>query len=94
PGIKYELRACKQKPDESLRDYNRRFFAIKASCVPIPDSEVIDYFQEGMTDRSLFRDFGHNRPRDLEEFRAMVANWMDTDDQERERYGKRPVNTG
>ncbi|KAF8745039.1 hypothetical protein HU200_013449 [Digitaria exilis] len=94
PGSKYELRACKQKPDESLRDYNRRFFAIKASCVPIPDSEVIDYFQEGMTDRSLFRDFGHNRPRDLEEFRALVSNWMDTDDQERERYGKRPNNPG
>ncbi|KAF8725758.1 hypothetical protein HU200_020310 [Digitaria exilis] len=94
PGSKYELRACKQKPDESLRDYNRRFFAIKASCVPIPDSEVIDYFQEGMTDRTLFRDFGHNRPRDLEEFRALVSNWMDTDDQERERYGKRPNNPG
>nr|CAB3476548.1 unnamed protein product [Digitaria exilis] len=94
PGSKYELRACKQKPDESLRDYNRRFFAIKASCVPIPDSEVIDYFQEGMTDRSLFRDFGHNRPRDLEELRALVSNWMDTDDQERERYGKRSANPG
>nr|CAB3498769.1 unnamed protein product [Digitaria exilis] len=94
PGSKYELRACKQKPDESLRDYNRRFFAIKASCVPIPDSEVIDYFQEGMTDHSLFRDFGHNRPRDLEEFRALVSNWMDTDDQERERYGKRSANPG
>nr|CAB3492390.1 unnamed protein product [Digitaria exilis] len=94
PGSKYEFRACKQKPEESLRDYNRRFFAIKASCVPIPDSEVIDYFQEGMTDRSLFRDFGHKRPRDLEEFRALVSNWMDTDDQEQERYGKRSANPG
>nr|CAB3504581.1 unnamed protein product [Digitaria exilis] len=55
PDSKYELRACKQKPDESL----------------------------------LFRDFGHNRPRDQEEFRELVANWMDTDDQEREGYGKR-----
>nr|CAB3446762.1 unnamed protein product [Digitaria exilis] len=31
PGSKYKLRACKQKPDESLRDYNRQFFATKAS---------------------------------------------------------------
>nr|CAB3502309.1 unnamed protein product [Digitaria exilis] len=106
PGSKYELRACKKKSNESLCDYNRRFFAIKASCVPIPDSEVIDYFQEGMIDRSLFRDFGHNRPRDLEEFRELngsaTANAPQDDnkDQPRDSFKrngnnprKRPNNT-
>lgn len=29
---------------------------------------------------------------DLEEFCDMVAKWMDIDDQERDRYGKRPIN--
>lgn len=44
PGNKYDLRSCKQRHDESLREFNRRFWAIKATCVPIPDNEVTDYF--------------------------------------------------
>lgn len=77
---KYELQAIKQKPNESIRDYNRRFWEKKATCLPIPDSDVINIFQARMLDPDYYCQFGMNRPNNLEELHYMVGRWMDTDD--------------
>lgn len=52
-GNKYEHGSCKQKPDESLHKYNRRFWVKKATCIPIPNAEIINMFQNGMNNHTL-----------------------------------------
>ena len=44
PGSRYDLASCKQKPDEGLREYNRRFFEKKATYVFLSDHDIIDIF--------------------------------------------------
>ena len=45
---KYALSSCKQRSDESMREYNRWFWEKKSTCVQLSECEVIDIFQEGM----------------------------------------------
>lgn len=92
PGSKYELAVVKQKPDETLREFNKRFWDVNANCKPIPDSDVIDAFQNGMYDPSHFRSLGWNRSTIVDELAAILDRWMDTDDQEPIRYRKHSDN--
>ena len=52
-GNSWDIRGCQQKPNESLRDYVRRF---SKQCTELPsviDVEVINAFLEGTTCRNL-----------------------------------------
>ena len=86
---KYALSSIRQKSDESLREFNRRFWERKSTCVQLPEREVIDIFHEGLHDRDTYRKFAENRPKDFGELRDLVAKWADAEDQERDRFGKR-----
>jgi hypothetical protein len=53
PGNSWDLRSCTQKPDESLRDFIRRF---SKRCMELPSvaqSEIVHAFLEGTTCRDL-----------------------------------------
>jgi hypothetical protein len=49
PGNSWDLWACTQKPDESLRDFIRRFSKRCIELLSVAQSEIVHAFLEGMT---------------------------------------------
>jgi hypothetical protein len=67
PGNSWDLRACTQKPGESLRDFIRRF---SKPCTELPSmaqSKIVHAFVEGTTCRDLVRELGRSPPVDSNE---------------------------
>jgi hypothetical protein len=67
PGNSWDLRACTQKPDESLRDFIR---CLSKRCTELPSvaqSEIVHVFLEGTTCRDLVRELGRSPPVDSNE---------------------------
>ena len=58
PGNSWDLRGCRQKPNESLHDYVRRFSKQCTELPSVKDSEVISAFHLGTTCRDLVRELG------------------------------------
>jgi len=59
-------------PGETLRSYIKRFFDTRATIANVSDEDVIDYFHDGLTTQSLYRDFGRNRPETVVKLRDMM----------------------
>jgi hypothetical protein len=57
-GNSWDLRACTQKPGESLRDFIRRFSKCYTNLSSVAQSEVVHDFLEGTTCRDLVRELG------------------------------------
>jgi hypothetical protein len=53
PGNSWDLRSCRQQPEESLREYIRRFSKQCTELPNITDSDVIGAFLAGTTCRDL-----------------------------------------
>jgi hypothetical protein len=58
PGNSWDLRACTQKPDESLRDFIRRFSECCTELPSVAQSDIVHAFLEGTTCRDLVRELG------------------------------------
>jgi hypothetical protein len=67
PGNSWDLRACTQKPDESLRDFIRRFSKRCTELLSVAQSEIVHAFLEGTTCRDLVRELGRSPPVDSNE---------------------------
>jgi hypothetical protein len=67
PGNSWDLHACTQKPDESLRDFIRRFSKRCTELPSVAQSEIVHAFLEGMTCRDLVRELGRSPPADSNE---------------------------
>jgi hypothetical protein len=67
PGNSWDLRACTQKPDESLWDFIRRFSKRCTELPSIVQSEIVHAFLEGTTYRDLVRELGRTPPVDSNE---------------------------
>ena len=68
---------CKQEQGETIRSYIKRFFDTRATIANVADNDVIDYFHDGITVQSLYRDFGRNRPKTVVNLRDMMQSWAD-----------------
>jgi hypothetical protein len=58
PGNSWDLWSCRQQPEESLRDYIRRFSKQRTELPNITDSDVIGAFLAGTTCRDLVSKLG------------------------------------
>ena len=75
PGNSWDLSKCKQKSEETLREYARRFSKQRTELPHIPDHDVILAFISGTTSRDLVRELGWNRPQTVGELMDVVANY-------------------
>jgi hypothetical protein len=66
-GNSWDLRACIQKPDESLRDFIGRFSKLCTDLLSVTQSEIVHAFLEGTTCRDLVRELGRSPPVDSNE---------------------------
>jgi hypothetical protein len=67
PGNSWDLRAYSQKPDESLRDFIRRFSKRCTELPSVAQSEIVHAFLEGTTCRDIVRELGRSPPIDSNE---------------------------
>ena len=62
PGNSWDLKSCRQRPDESLRDFIRCF---SKQCTELPrigDSEIVQALLFGTSCRDLVQELGRNIP--------------------------------
>ncbi|KAF8728904.1 hypothetical protein HU200_018200 [Digitaria exilis] len=64
PRNTWDLRGCKQKPGESLRDFIRRFSKRCTKLPNITDAQIIHSFLESTTSYNLICKLGRNPPPD------------------------------
>ncbi|GJN40613.1 hypothetical protein PR202_gb29857 [Eleusine coracana subsp. coracana] len=64
PGNHFDLTWIKQKTDEPLRDYIKRFCTKKIEIPNVPDQQIITAFQEGIHSDDLVHEIGR-RNHDL-----------------------------
>jgi hypothetical protein len=67
PGNSWDLRACTQKPGESLRDFVLRFSKRCTELPSVAQSEIVHALLEGTTCRDLVRELGRSPPLDSNE---------------------------
>jgi hypothetical protein len=67
PGNSWNLRACTQKPGESLRDFIRRFSKRCTKLPSVAQSEIVHAFLEGTTYQDLVRELGRSPSVDSNE---------------------------
>jgi hypothetical protein len=67
PGNSWDLRACTQKPGDSLWDFIRRFSKRCTELPSVAQSEIVHAFLEGTTCRDLVRELGRSSPVDSNE---------------------------
>jgi len=72
PSTQNELRACKQKLDETFQQYYRRFAELRAQVYDITDREVIDHFANGIKYKWQFEKFYDDNPETVEEFKHTI----------------------
>jgi hypothetical protein len=82
PGNSWDLRACTQKPGESLRNFIRRF---SKRCTELPivaQSEIVHAFLEGTTCRDLVRELGRSPPVDSNELFDIATSFVSGEEAE------------
>jgi hypothetical protein len=106
PGNSWDLNSCKQEPDESLREYIRRFSKQCNSLPGVVDADVIGAFLSGTHWKTLVHKLGCQKPRTTHELLEIATNHIFGEEavgtvferdqcmaQEKRRYRDRPSST-
>jgi len=75
PGNSWDLRSCRQKPDESLRDFIRRFSKQCTELPNITDFDVIGAFIAGTTCKDLVHELGRKTPMSTSQLLDIATNF-------------------
>ena len=74
-----------QQPDESLRDYIKRYFANRNTITEADDRDVIYHFNEGLHNIELWRKMFESNPKTMGDMMMVVNKHADMEDAERAR---------
>ena len=80
PASIEQLRACRQKYDESMRTYIQRWNIIKNSAENISDERAIDAFVAGIRRKDLVEDLGRTNPKTISALMEIANRWADGED--------------
>ena len=80
PASLEELRACRQKHDESMRKYIQRWNIIKNSAENISDERAIDAFVAGIRRGDFVEDLGRTNPKTISALMEIANKWADGED--------------
>ena len=72
-----------QQPDESLRDYIKRYFANRNTITEADDRDVIYHFNEGLHNIELWRRMFESNPKTVGNMMLVVNKHADIEDAER-----------
>ena len=75
PGNSWDLRSCRQKSDESLRDFIRRFSKQCTELLNITDSDIIGAFIAGTTSKELVHELGRKTPTSTSQLLDIATNF-------------------
>jgi hypothetical protein len=75
PGNSWDLRSCRQQPEESLREYIQRFSKQCTELPNITDSDVIEAFLAGTTCRDLVSKLGRKTPTKASELMDIATKF-------------------
>jgi hypothetical protein len=73
PSTVETLKTIKQKHDESLHDYIKRFYNVRNVIPHIQDIEIINTFRDGINDIKTVEDIVIKKPKTMADLLA-VAN--------------------
>jgi hypothetical protein len=59
-----------------------------ATVANITDKDVINCFQNSLSSKNIYRDFGRNRPKTVVELYDMMQRWASQEDKENECFPK------
>ena len=75
PGNSWDLRGCRQQPNEPFRDYICRFSKQCTELPSITDFKIISAFHLGTTCRDLLCELGRSPPTSANELFDVVTNF-------------------
>jgi hypothetical protein len=79
-GNSWDLRACTQKPGESLWDFIRRFSKRCTELLSVAQSEIVHAFLEGTTSRDPVRELGRSPPVDSNELFDIATSFASSEE--------------
>jgi hypothetical protein len=82
PKTKWDLGSVTQQPNESLHDYNKRYFANCNKIVEVDDRDVIHYFHQELHNIELWRKMFEGNPKTVSEMMMVVNKHIDMEDAE------------
>ena len=75
PRNSWDLRGCRQQPNEPLRDYIHRFSKQCTELLSVADSETINALLQGTTCRDLVHELGWGPPSSANELFIVATNF-------------------
>jgi len=86
PATYEKLRACRQRSDESLRSYIRRWTTIRNSAGTVSEDRAIDTFTQGLARRDFQEALGREKPKSIAQLMKVANEWADGEDSVRDKH--------